>query len=345
MDHKSLQHMFSQKELNMPQRRSIELFSDYDCEIRYHPSKANVVADALSRKERVKPNRVRAMNITLYLNIKDRILSAQKEVVDESSMQKALGTRLDMSTAYHPQTDGQSEYTIRTLEDMLRVCVLDFEGSWDVHLPLVEFSYNNSYPSSVRCVPFEALYVSPWKGVVCFGKKGKLAPRFVGPFEIIEKVGFVAYRLDFPEELNGVHDTSMPPATDQRRKFTVVIDGQRWRSTTVAGDEPPLTADGPPLTTTGPPVNSGWWAGQRSGLAHIKLPLHEIRVDAKLNFIEEHVESLDREFKKLKRSRIAIVKILYRVDGDDFYENYDELWFIVINNRFWKELLMYLYSG
>ncbi|GKB11937.1 putative reverse transcriptase domain-containing protein [Tanacetum coccineum] len=155
-----------------------------------------------------------------------------------------------MSIAYHPQTDGQSERTIQTLEDMLRACILDFGGSWDVHLLLVEFSYNNSYHSSVRCALFEALYgrkcrspimwaevgegqligpelvqettekisqikdrlkaardLSPWKGVVRFGKKGKLAPRFVGPFEIVEKVGHVAYRLDLPEELNGVHDT------------------------------------------------------------------------------------------------------------------------------------------
>ncbi|GJU09892.1 putative reverse transcriptase domain-containing protein [Tanacetum coccineum] len=74
------------------------------------------------------------------------------------TMQKALGTRLDMSTAYHPQTDGQSERTIQTLEDMLRACVIDFGGSWDVHLPLAEFSYNNSYHSSIRCAPFEALY-------------------------------------------------------------------------------------------------------------------------------------------------------------------------------------------
>ncbi|GJU25200.1 putative reverse transcriptase domain-containing protein [Tanacetum coccineum] len=82
-DHKSLQHIFSQKELNMRQRHWIELFSDYDCKIRYHPGKANVVADALSRKERVKPKRVRAMNMILQSSIKDRILAAQKEAIDE----------------------------------------------------------------------------------------------------------------------------------------------------------------------------------------------------------------------------------------------------------------------
>ncbi|GJV14974.1 putative nucleotidyltransferase, ribonuclease H [Tanacetum coccineum] len=257
-------------------------------EICYHPSKANVLANALSRKERVNPKRVRAINMTLQSSIKDRILAAQKEAVDESArlywwpgmkkdiveyvskcltclkvkaehqrpsgllqqpeipvwkwegiamdfvtklsrtssghdtiwvitMQEALRTRLDISTAYHPQTDGQSERIIQTLEDMLRACILDFGGSWDVHLPLVEFSYINSYHSSMRCAPFEALYGrncrSPimWaevgEGVVRFGKKGKLAPRFVGPFEIVEKVGPVAYRLDLPDELNDVHDT------------------------------------------------------------------------------------------------------------------------------------------
>ncbi|GJY40156.1 putative reverse transcriptase domain-containing protein [Tanacetum coccineum] len=245
------------------------------------------------------------------------------------SMQEALRTRLDMSTAYHPQTDRQGERTIQTLEDMLRARVLDFGGSWDVHLPLVEFSYNNSYHSSVRCASFEALYgrkcrspimwaeigegqligpelvqettekisqikdtlkaardrqksytdkrrkplefsvgdyvllkVSPWKGVVRFGKKGKLAPRFVGPFEIIEKVGLVAYRLRLPEELNGVHDT-----------FHV--------------------------------------SNLKKCLADptLQVPLDEIQVDVKLNFVEELVEILEREFKKLKRSRIAIVKV------------------------------------
>ncbi|GJS53802.1 putative reverse transcriptase domain-containing protein [Tanacetum coccineum] len=263
------------------------------------------------------------------------------------SMQKALGTRLDMSTAYHPQTDGQSKRTIHTLEDMLRAYVLDFEGSWDVHLLLVEFSYNNSYHSSVRCAPFEALYgrkfrslimwaearegqligselvqetiekisqinnrlkaacdrhksyadksrkplefsigdyvmlkVSPWKGVVRFGKKWKLAPRFVGPFEIVEKVGLVAYRLRLPEELNGVHDTFH--VSNLRKCLTDLT---------------------------------------------LQVPLGEIQVDVKLNFVEEPVEILDRGFKKLKWSRIAIVKVRWNSKrGPEFtWEREDQM--------------------
>ncbi|GKD77419.1 putative reverse transcriptase domain-containing protein [Tanacetum coccineum] len=84
------------------------------------------------------------------------------------TLQKALGTRLDMSTAYHPQMDRQSERIIQTLEDMLRACVIDFGGSWDIHLPLVEFSYNNSYHLSIRCAPVKALY-----GRKCSVVKGK----------------------------------------------------------------------------------------------------------------------------------------------------------------------------
>ncbi|GKB26126.1 reverse transcriptase domain-containing protein, partial [Tanacetum coccineum] len=87
-------------------------------------------------------------------------------------LQKALGTNLDMSTAYHLQTDGQSERTMQTLEDMLRAYVIYFGSSWDRHLPLVEFSYNNSYHASIMVAPFEALYGRKCRSSVCWSEVG-----------------------------------------------------------------------------------------------------------------------------------------------------------------------------
>ncbi|GJR96133.1 reverse transcriptase domain-containing protein [Tanacetum coccineum] len=89
------------------------------------------------------------------------------------SLQSALGTNLDMSTAYHPQTDGQSERTIQTLEDMLRACAIDFGKGWVNHLPLVEFSYNNSYHASIKAAPFEALYGRKCRSPVCWTEVGE----------------------------------------------------------------------------------------------------------------------------------------------------------------------------
>ncbi|GJT83219.1 putative ribonuclease H-like domain-containing protein [Tanacetum coccineum] len=143
-----------------------------------------------------------------------------------------------MSTAYRPQTDGQTKRTIQTLEYMLHACVIDFGNSWDRHLILVEFSYNNSYHASIKGAPYEALYeikcrspicwsevgdsqltgpelicdtnekiVSSWKGAVHFGKHGKLSPRYSRPFKIVARVGPVAYTLELLEELKGIHST------------------------------------------------------------------------------------------------------------------------------------------
>ncbi|GKD56747.1 putative reverse transcriptase domain-containing protein [Tanacetum coccineum] len=132
--------------------------------------------------------------------------------------EKELGTSMDMCIAYHSQNGEQSERTIQTLEDMLRAYVIDFGKGWVNLLPSVEFSYNNSYHASIKAAPFEALYgrkcrspvcwaeVSPWKGVVRFGKRGKLNPRYVGQFKVLEKVGAVAYKLELPQELSKVHN-------------------------------------------------------------------------------------------------------------------------------------------
>ncbi|GKF14164.1 putative reverse transcriptase domain-containing protein, partial [Tanacetum coccineum] len=86
------------------------------------------------------------------------------------TLQKELETRLDMSTVYHLQIDGQSERTIQTLEDMLRACAVDFGGNWDTHLSLVEFSYNNSYQTSIKYAPFKALYGQKCRSPIIWAK-------------------------------------------------------------------------------------------------------------------------------------------------------------------------------
>nr|GEV20013.1 putative reverse transcriptase domain-containing protein [Tanacetum cinerariifolium] len=171
------------KELNMRQRRWLELLAEYDCEIRYHHGKANVVADALSRKERIKPLRVRSLVMTIHLKF-------------WKSLQDALGTQLDMSTAYHPETDGQRERTIQTLEDKLRAYVIDFGKRWEKHLPLVEFSYNNSYQASIKAAPFEALYGRKCRSPVYWAEAGDV--QLTGPeivHETTEKIVQIQQRL------------------------------------------------------------------------------------------------------------------------------------------------------
>nr|GEZ17298.1 putative reverse transcriptase domain-containing protein [Tanacetum cinerariifolium] len=418
------------KELNVRQLRWLELLSDYDCEIRYHLGKANVVADALSRKERSKQLRVRALVMNIGLNLPKQILNAQsearkeenfinkdlrikskysihlgsdkmyqdlkklywwpnmkaeiatyvskcmtcakvkieyqkpsgllvqseipqwkwenitmdfvtklpkttagqdtiwvivdrltksahflpmreddtlekltrqclKEVVSRhgvpvliisdrvgrftshfwKSLNKALGTRLDMSITYHPKTDGQSERTIQTLEDMLRACVLDFGKGWDKHLLLVEFSYNNSYHTSIKAALFEALYGRKCRSPICWAEE-KLNPRYIRPFNILAKVETVAYRLELPEQLSRVHSTFHVSKLKKRM-----------------ADEP------------------------------LAIPLDEIQVDDKLNLNEEPVEIMDCEVKRLKQSRIPIVKVRWNYKrGPEFtWEREDQM--------------------
>ncbi|GKA84065.1 putative reverse transcriptase domain-containing protein [Tanacetum coccineum] len=162
-------HILDQKELNMRQRCWLELLADYDCEIRYHPRKANVVADDLIRKERIKPLRVECQKPSGLLVQPEIPMYRDSHFTSRfwKSLQSALGTQLDMSMTYHPKTDRQSKRTIQTLEDMLRAYVIDFGKGWERHLPLVEFSYNNSYHASIKATPFKALYGRKCRSPVC----------------------------------------------------------------------------------------------------------------------------------------------------------------------------------
>nr|GFB38587.1 retrotransposon protein, putative, Ty3-gypsy subclass [Tanacetum cinerariifolium] len=119
---------------------------------------------------------------------------------------KALGTDICMSTAYHPETNGQSDRTIQTLEDMLRSFVIDFGKGWVKQLPLAEFSYNNSYHASIKAAPYETLYGQKCRSPVCWSERGKLNPRYVGPFMVLAKVEKVAYKLELLQDLAKVEE-------------------------------------------------------------------------------------------------------------------------------------------
>ncbi|GKA13672.1 putative reverse transcriptase domain-containing protein [Tanacetum coccineum] len=195
---------------------------------------------------------------------------------EDYSMEKLLRLYIDKIVARHGvpvsiisdrvddlHHNGQSEHTIQTLEDMLRACVIDFGGSWDTHLPLVEFSYNISYHSCIQCAPFQALYGRKCRSHVLWA--GVRENRLIGlemVQETTDKVVIIKERLKVSRDRQKSY-------ADNRRKLLEFEECDR--------------------------------------VLHV--PLEEIRVDKTLYFVKEPVESMDREVKKLKRSRIAIVKV------------------------------------
>nr|GEU89893.1 hypothetical protein [Tanacetum cinerariifolium] len=286
-DHKSLQHILDQKELNMRQRRWLELLSDYDCNIRYHPGKANVVANALSQKERIKPLRVRALVMTIKLNLPKQILEAQIEALKPENLKKEdVGgmIRRDIpKEKLEPHADRTSCLNSRSwfpcYGDLRSVIMHESHKlKYSIHSAekivlikqriQVSQDRQKSYADLKRKpIEFEVgdrvmLKVSPWKGVVRFGKRDKLNPRYVKPFKVLAKVRKVSYRLELPQELSRVYHT-----------FHV------FNLKKCYADEP------------------------------LVMSFEGIHVDDRLQFVEEPVEIIEREIKQLKRSRIPLVKV------------------------------------
>nr|GEW15902.1 putative reverse transcriptase domain-containing protein [Tanacetum cinerariifolium] len=289
----------------MRQHHCLELLADYDYGIRYHLGKANVVADALSRKERIKPLRVRSLVMTIHPKLPSQILEAQTEAVEEETSRPrtyeewtknlkyvlmelvvlrikvgyhsldALGTQLDMSTAYHPETDGQSERTIQTLEDMLRDCVIDFGKGWEKHLPLYRSPVCWAEFGDVQLTRPEIIHETTEKIVQIRQRLQAVRDRQrsyanvrrnplevqIGDRVMLKVIGLVAYKLELPEELKNIHNTFH------------ISNLKKCLS-----DE------------------------------SLVIPMKELRLDDKLKFVEEPVEIMDREVKQLRQSRIPIVK-------------------------------------
>ncbi|GJY43910.1 putative reverse transcriptase domain-containing protein [Tanacetum coccineum] len=207
-DHKSLQHILDQKELNMRQRRWLELLANYDCEIRYHPGKENVVAYALSQKERIKPLRVRSLVMAIHPNLPSQILKAQTEALKEENVKAE---------------------NLRGMDKAFKIC-----------------------PDGTRCIKNQS-----WLPLF-----GKINPWYIGPFKILKRISPVAYKLELPEKLSNIHSTFH------------VSNLKKCLS-----DE------------------------------SLVIPMKELRLDEKLNFVEEPEEIMDREVKQLKQSRIPIIKL------------------------------------
>ncbi|GJZ03414.1 putative reverse transcriptase domain-containing protein [Tanacetum coccineum] len=307
--------------LNLPDHRSISQIRRYlkmEVKIHYYPGKANVVDDALSRKEREPPLRNKEVGGMLLENSKDpeKFRTEKLElcadgtlcfngrswlpcyddlrtvIMHEShkskysihpgsdkmyqdmkrlywSLQNALGTSLDMSTVYHLQTDGQSERTIQTLEDMLCACAIHFGKVWVNHLPLFEFSYNNSYHASIKAAPFESLYSRKCCSLVCWAEVGEV-------------------------QLNGLEIV-------QETTKKIVQIKQRMQA---ARDRQRVTGSNPVHNTFHVPNLKKCYADEP-----LAILLDGLHLDDKLQLVEESVEIMDREVKQLRRSRVLIFKV------------------------------------
>nr|GEV61790.1 putative reverse transcriptase domain-containing protein [Tanacetum cinerariifolium] len=264
-DHKSLQYIFDQNELNMRQRRWIELLSNYDYEIRYHSRKANVVADALSQKER-EPIRVRTLVMKVHLSLHEQIRNIQYEEMKKKNVEaENLGRLIKQIFEIHP--DGT-------------------RGSCDRHLPLVKFSYNNSYHACIKAAPFKALYGQKCRSPVCWSEVGD--SQLTGP-ELIretnEKIVQIKNRLLTARSRQKSYADVRRRPLEFNVRDKVMLKVSPWKGV----------------------IHFGKHRKQNESLI---ISLDEVQLDDKLHFIKEPAEIMDREVKRLKQSRIPIVKII-----------------------------------
>ncbi|GJT57912.1 putative reverse transcriptase domain-containing protein [Tanacetum coccineum] len=258
-DHKILQHILDQKELNMRQRRWLELLADHDCEIRYHPGEGNVVADALNRKERIKPLKVRALVMTLHPKLPHKS-SSLKRRIKRRKHQKLRTMRNGQKHLKSPNKSANLHplEAIDSMETLTKFIYKEISLRHGMPISIIsnstvvvssagDFIFRGSHNASTR-----KRRLCENKGVIRFGKRGKLNPRYIGPFKILKRVGPMAYTLELPEELSSVHST-----------FHV------YNLKKCLSDE------------------------------SLVFPMKELRLDDTLNFMEEPVEIMDREVKQL----------------------------------------------
>ncbi|GJV09996.1 putative reverse transcriptase domain-containing protein [Tanacetum coccineum] len=332
--------MKRQKELNMRQRCWIELFSDYDCEIRYHPGKANVIADALTAQEEASDESAtlqRGLDEMKEHRSDGALLSsslvgpASLDTSNESQLME-IG-RIEMDVVHYVTEElllvdrSRSSLfvivvsNIKVLANKAKALELNVRheyglppsvvgGCWDVHLSLVEFSYNNNYHSSVRCAPFEALYGRKCRSSIMWAEVGE--GQLIGPMLVQETTKKISQIKD---RLKAACDRQKSYANKRRKPLEfsvgeyVLLKVSPWKGVVHFGKKGKLA---PRSVLLDPSLTSDFG---------------EIQVDAKLNFVEEYMEILEREFKKFKRSRISIIKVRWNSKrGPEFtWEREDQM--------------------
>nr|GEW75695.1 putative reverse transcriptase domain-containing protein [Tanacetum cinerariifolium] len=242
-------------------------------------------------------------NIATYVSKCLTCAKVKAEYQRPSGLLKVLGTNLDMSIAYHPETDGRSKRTIQTLKDMLRACVIDFGKGWVKHLPLVEFSYNNSYHASIKVAPYEAFYGQKCQSPVCWAKVGEAqltSPKMIQ--ETTEKIILIKQRIQAAQDRQKSYADRKQKPMEFEVGDRVMLRVSPWKGVVRFIKQGKLN----------PRVHHTFHVSNLKKCYANKplaMPLEGVHIDDTLQFVEEPVEIMKREIKRLKRSRIPFVKV------------------------------------